>query len=73
MTAFTLGTIGYLVYAIHMGGRLFMLFEMNEEGITLTNVIVNAGIIAHVVKKLVVVFLYRGTGEERLPGNQLLA
>ena len=56
-----------------MGGRLFMLFEMNEEGITLTNVIVNAGIIAHVVKKLVVVFLYRGTGEERLPGNQLLA
>lgn len=36
VAAFTLGTIGYLVYAIHMGGRLFMLFEMNEEGITMT-------------------------------------
>ncbi len=36
VAAVTLGTIGYLIYAIYMGGRLFILFEMNEEGITMT-------------------------------------
>ncbi len=36
VAALTLGTIGYIIYAIYNGGHLFMLFEMDEEGITMT-------------------------------------